>query len=59
VPPHWLPYIQCTDCAAQTAKAAELGATIIVPSTTVEGQLSYSVIADPQGAVFALFAPAH
>ena len=57
--PHWLPYIQSTDCAAQTAKANQLGASIIVPATTVEGQLSYSVIADPQGAVFALFAPAH
>lgn len=57
--PHWLPYIQCTDCAAQTAKAKELGGSILVPATTVEGQLSYSVVADPQGAVFALFAPAH
>jgi uncharacterized protein len=59
VMPHWLPYIQCTDCAAQTAKAERLGARVIVPAMTVEGQLSYSVIADPQGAVFALFAPAH
>lgn len=59
VMPHWLPYIQCTDCASQTAKAEELGARVIMPSTTIEGQLSFSVIADPQGAVFALFAPAH
>ncbi len=59
VMPHWLPYIQCTDCAAQTAKAEQLGARVIVPPTTVPEQLSYSVISDPQGAVFALFAPAH
>lgn len=59
VMPHWLPYIQCNDCATQTARAAEFGARIIVPATTVEGQLSYSVLADPQGAVFAFFAPAH
>ena len=59
VMPHWLPYIQCTDCSAQTAKAEQLGGRIIVPATTVPDQLSYSVIADPQGAVFALFAPAH
>jgi hypothetical protein len=30
-----------------------------MPATTVEEQLSYSVVADPQGAVFALFQPAH
>jgi uncharacterized protein len=59
VMPHWLPYIQCTDCAAQTTKAHQLGARVLVPATTVEGQLSYSVVTDPQGAVFALFAPAH
>ena len=59
VMPHWLPYIQCTDCAAQTAKVEQLGGRAIVPTTTVEGQLTYSVVADPQGAVFALFAPAH
>jgi hypothetical protein len=59
VMPHWLAYIQCADCAAQTAKVKELGGSIIVPATTVEGQLHYSVVADPQGAVFALFQPAH
>jgi len=59
VPAHWLPYLQCNDCAAQTAKAGELGAHILVPTMTVEGQLTYSVLADPQGAVLAFFAPAH
>jgi uncharacterized protein len=59
VMPHWLPYIQCADCAAQTARAKELGGSIIMPATIVEDQLSYSVVADPQGAVFALFQPAH
>lgn len=59
VPPHWLPYIQVADCAAQTGKANQLGARILVPHTTIENQLHFSVIADPQGAVFALFQPAH
>lgn len=59
VPPHWLPYIQTTDCAGLTSRAKELGATILVPPMTIEGQLHFSVIADPQGAVFALFQPAH
>lgn len=59
VPPHWLPYIQTTDCAATTARATELGARTLVPPMTIEGQLHFSVIADPQGAAFALFQPAH
>ena len=59
VPPHWLPYIQTIDCAGVTARAKELGASILVPPMTIEGQLHFSVIADPQGAVFALFQPAH
>jgi hypothetical protein len=59
VMPHWLPYIQCTDCAAQTAKAEQLGGRVIVAATIVPEQLSYSVVADPQGAIFALFAPIH
>jgi predicted enzyme related to lactoylglutathione lyase len=59
VMPHWLPYIQCADCGAQTAKAEQLGARVIVAPMTIPGQLSFSVVADPQGAVFALFSPAH
>jgi predicted enzyme related to lactoylglutathione lyase len=59
VPAHWLAYILSPDCDAQTAKAQELGARVLVPAMTVEGQLRFSVLADPQGAVFALFTPAH
>jgi predicted enzyme related to lactoylglutathione lyase len=58
VPPHWLAYIHSPDCDAQTAKAAELGARVIVPPMLIEGQFKFSVLADPQGAVFALFTPA-
>ena len=57
VPPHWLAYIQSPDCDAQTVRARELGASILVQPTTVEGQLRFSVLADPQWAVFALFTP--
>jgi predicted enzyme related to lactoylglutathione lyase len=28
-----------------------------MPPTTIEGQLTFSVVTDPQGAVFALFTP--
>lgn len=59
VPPHWLPYIQVADCSGVTTRAQSLGARILVPPMTVENQLHFSVLADPQGAVFALFQPAH
>jgi uncharacterized protein len=54
-PPHWLGYFLVADCDASTAKAAGLGARVYAPPMTVEGNLCYSVLADPQGAVFALF----
>jgi len=57
VPPHWLAYFQCESCESQTARAVALGASMKVPPMTVEGQLHFSVVTDPQGAVFALFAP--
>lgn len=57
VPPHWLGYFQCENCENQTATALALGAAIKVPPMIVEGQFHFSVLADPQGAVFALFAP--
>jgi uncharacterized protein len=59
VPAHWLVYILSPDCTAQTAHAQQLGASVLVPAMTVENQLRFSVLADPQGAVFALFTPAH
>lgn len=55
VPSHWLPYIQCADCAASTEKARILGARVLAPPMHIEGRLRFSVLADPQGAVFALF----
>lgn len=58
-PPHWLLYFQVGDCDASTAKAKQLGAQVYVPPMTIEGQLRFSVLADPQGAAFALFQPGH
>ncbi|MGA3023855.1 MAG: VOC family protein [Bryobacteraceae bacterium] len=57
-PPHWLLYFEVADCAASTAKATELGARSLLPPMSMEGVGWMSVIADPQGAVFALFTPA-
>lgn len=55
-PPHWLGYIETTDCEPATVRAQKLGAKVLVATTHIEGSGQFSVIADPQGAVFALFA---
>lgn len=55
VPTHWLAYFQTSDCAAQEAKAIELGAKPIVPTTEIPHIGKFAVLHDPQGAVFGLF----
>ena len=54
-PPHWLLYIQVSDVDASAQKAQELGARIYAPPMTIEGAGRMAVLADPQGAVFAIF----
>jgi uncharacterized protein len=56
-PPHWLAYFLVSDCDASAAKAGEMGALLYLPPTTFENVGRMSVIADPQGAVFAIFQP--
>ncbi|MFZ0213249.1 MAG: VOC family protein [Candidatus Acidiferrales bacterium] len=55
VPPHWQIYILVADCAAASAHAKKLGAEIFLPPMDIEGIGWISVMADPQGAVFAVF----
>jgi predicted enzyme related to lactoylglutathione lyase len=54
VPPHWMIYIQVDDCAASTSKARNLGAATFVDSMAIGDDGWFSVLQDPQGAVFAL-----
>ena len=55
VPPHWMAYFQVDDVDATANKAKEMGAKLYLPPMTMEGVGRMSVIADPQGAVFAIF----
>ena len=55
VPPHWLVYFEVDDIEAASAKARGLGAAIHVAPTVVEKVGRMAVLADPQGAAFALF----
>lgn len=54
VPSHWLAYFAVKDVDAATAKASSLGAKTLVPPTDIPGTGRFSVVSDPQGAVFAL-----
>lgn len=56
-PPHWIAYIGTPDVNASTEKAQGLGATAYVPPTDVPDVGRFAILADPQGAVFALFTP--
>ncbi len=53
-PPHWMTYFAVADCKRTTAKAEKLGATIHVRPRPIPGVGMFSVIADPQGASFAI-----
>jgi predicted enzyme related to lactoylglutathione lyase len=54
-PTCWLSYFLVEDLAASTIKAKELGANAMMENTPIPGVGSFSMLADPCGAVFALF----
>jgi predicted enzyme related to lactoylglutathione lyase len=54
VPPHWLVYFAVSDCDGRTALAQSLGGGVRVPPSDVSGVGRFAVLADPQGAVFAV-----
>ncbi|MGW3953274.1 VOC family protein [Streptomyces sp. NPDC004752] len=51
---YWLPYFGVEDPDAVVAKALDLGGTVRMPATTVDGVGRMARIADPQGARFAV-----
>lgn len=57
-PAHWLIYFQVADVDAVAAHAESLGARLYLRPTTMENVGRMAVIADPQGATFAIFKPA-
>jgi len=54
-PPHWMVYVKVDDVDATIAKAAEIGATTMVPPQEIPETGRFAVLADPLGAVFAVF----
>ena len=54
-PTYWLVYFGTADAEADSARAGELGGTVLAPATDI-GVGTIAVLQDPQGAVFALYA---
>lgn len=56
-PSHWLAYVGVDDIDASTARARELGATVLQDVMAVGDYGWLSVIADPTGATIAMWKP--
>lgn len=54
-PSHWLGYVSVENVAASLAQAKALGATVYADVTEIPNVGAFAVLADPFGAVFALF----
>jgi predicted enzyme related to lactoylglutathione lyase len=57
-PPHWIAYVAVPDVDATVGRVGELGGGVLHPPTDIPTVGRFAVIADPQGAVIAVFAPA-
>ncbi len=55
----WLPYVGVDDVDTTIAAAVKLGGKVTHPATDMPGVGRYATLADPQGAGFAIFKPAH
>lgn len=58
MPAHWLIYFLTSNCDATAAKARQLGAKFYLEPMSMENVGRFGILADPQGAAFAIFQPA-
>ena len=56
-PPHWLGYILTPNVDETVSTAEGAGGSVMVPAQDIPGVGRFAVLADPQGVVFATFAP--
>jgi predicted enzyme related to lactoylglutathione lyase len=54
-PPHWLGYISTPSLENTLKEAESLGARVFVPPTDIPNVGRFAILADPQGAVFAIY----
>jgi uncharacterized protein len=57
MPPHWNCYVSVEDADAVAGRAAELGATIVLPAGDVGDSGRVAILQDPQGAILSLWQP--
>ena len=57
LPPFWASYVSVADCDTSTAKATELGATVVAEPMDVMTVGRMSVVIDPTGAAISLWQP--
>jgi uncharacterized protein len=55
VPAYWMPYFQVANADASVAKVQQLGGKVMVPATDIPNTGRFSIVNDPQGAMFAVF----
>ena len=54
IPPHWITYFAVEDCDKTAAAAGANGGTVYVEPTDIPNAGRFAVLADPQGAAFAV-----
>jgi uncharacterized protein len=54
VPPHWLPYVEVEDADATLARAAGLGAKVLVGPHDIPGIGRFGILQDPTGGALAV-----
>jgi predicted enzyme related to lactoylglutathione lyase len=59
IPPHWLPYFMVTNCDDSAEQAKSLGANVNTPPMDIPGVGRFAMVADRQGANFAIFQLKH
>ena len=57
-PPQWLIYVGSPDVDATVEAAQKLGGRVLKPASDIPSVGRFAVLADPQGAAFAVFKPA-
>jgi hypothetical protein len=57
-PPHWLAYIAIDDIGSATARIEKLGGSVLHGPVDLPNAGAFAVLADPQGAVFAIYSSA-
>lgn len=56
-PPHWIVYVATPDVDGTVAEAQRLGGKVLKGATDIPNMGRYAVLADPQGATFAVYSP--